>query len=464
MDSTSASFCTAAYPTIRGLPAGIREVTAGNDRKASEPLGDWEKMGHKSNRDTIFPEGSWTKQRRERSDTKTEIIPWARAFLTIYLIASIPLRIAFYPDFSPSLQYSSVVILDLIATVFFSYETIRLVKVATKAISPSSVLPSTNEPPDESISHTLRSPDELEEIQPLRACWLWWRVLFYFVATLPLEYLSFIFVDENVANYLMINRLLRMFYLPKYLNDLSTVLGRKGYLNNIGIRRTWLLFFTMSLAGHLAACGFYFVARQEALDGAMLTWPEVSGIYSLDSTIVNGGNQQVALTLESSTYEAYIKSLYWAYITMITTGFGDIVPLHISETIWCIGSMFVGVLITALTIANLQRTIGQADAARLGFQRKLEMIKKFMHYRCLPKDIQERVLSFYDHQWALLKGADEEQFLMELPRTLQQQVSNFMCRDIIASLPILRRANRSLLNVSAHPMPSISFQYLCHQH
>lgn len=38
------------------------------------------------------------------------------------------------------------------------------------------------------------------------------------------------------------------------------------------------------------------------------------------------------------------------------------------------------------------------------------------------------------------------QFLAELPSTLQQQVTNFMCRDIIASLPILRNANNALLN------------------
>ena len=37
-------------------------------------------------------------------------------------------------------------------------------------------------------------------------------------------------------------------------------------------------------------------------------------------------------------------------------------------------------------------------------------------------------------------------FLAELPSTLQQQVTNFMCRDIIASLPILRNANNALLN------------------
>ena len=203
----------------------------------------------------------------------------------------------------------------------------------------------------------------------------------------------------------------------------------------------------MALAGHLCGCGFYYIARYQAENGVGLTWPEVAGIYSVASTrTVSDGPSQVQVSMTSTPAEAYINSLYWAYITMITTGFGDIVPLHIAETVWCTISMFIGVLITALTIANLQRTIGQFDAARLNFQRKMELIKKFLHYRGLSKDVQDRVTSFYDYQWRTLKGADEEQFLTELPRTLQQQVTNFMCRDIIAALPLLRKANKALLN------------------
>ncbi|KAL7540091.1 hypothetical protein ACHAXR_012578 [Thalassiosira sp. AJA248-18] len=401
-------------------------------------------------RATLFSQSPWASTRRGGTDVETELIPWARAFLTIYLIASIPFRIAFYPDFKLSFdKYPAFVILDLLATIFFSYETIRLSKLLWRAISPSSILPTTSEPPKEdSVGHSIHSIHESADAKPQRTFWSYQRVFFHFVSTVPFEYLSMLFFDGDLVNYLLLNRLLRIFYLPKYLEDLSTVLGRKGYLSNIGVRRTWILFFTMALAGHLCGCGFFFVARLQALDGASLTWPEVAGIYSIDAISIVEGQHQVELTMESTTSEAYIKSLYWAYITMITTGFGDIVPLHISETVWCIISMFIGVVITALTIANLQRTIGQFDHARLIFQRKMELIKKFMHYRCLPKDIQERVLSFYDHQWVLLKGADEERFLTELPRTLQQQVTNYMCRDIIASLPILRRANRSLLNVS----------------
>lgn len=70
--------------------------------------------------------------------------------------------------------------------------------------------------------------------------------------------------------------------------------------------------------------------------------------------------------------------------------------------------MFIGVIITTLTIANLQLLVINLDASRLNFQQKIELIKKFMHYRNLPPYLQDRMLSFYEYQWTVLKGADEE--------------------------------------------------------
>ena len=90
--------------------------------------------------------------------------------------------------------------------------------------------------------------------------------------------------------------------------------------------------------------------------------------------------------------------------------------------------MFVGVIITALTIANIQSLVTSIDAPRLNFQRKMEMINKYMSHRHLPKGLKDRVLAFYDYQWAMLKGANEAEILLELPQTLQQQVTNFMSR------------------------------------
>ena len=89
------------------------------------------------------------------------------------------------------------------------------------------------------------------------------------------------------------------------------------------------------------------------------------------------------------------------------------------------------------------------DAALTNFQRKTERIKMYMAYRQLPTQLANRIVSFYDYQWDLLRGADEEQILGELPRSLQQRVANFMCRDLVATIPFLRKANNALLNALA---------------
>ena len=109
-------------------------------------------------------------------------------------------------------------------------------------------------------------------------------------------------------------------------------------------------------------------------------------------------------------------------------------------------TMILGVTITACAIANLQLVVTNADAALTNFQSNLQTVSKYMRYRQLPHELQNRITSFHHYQWDLLRGADEERFLNELPKSLQQQVSNFMCRDLIASLPLLRKANTALLN------------------
>lgn len=111
--------------------------------------------------------------------------------------------------------------------------------------------------------------------------------------------------------------------------------------------------------------------------------------------------------------------------------------------------MSLGVIITTCAIANLQLLVTNADAAFAEYQHRIETITKYMKYRKLPNDLQNRIMEFYRYQWDLLKGADEVKFLDELPSSIQQQVANFMCRDLIASLPLLREANLSLLNALA---------------
>lgn len=241
---------------------------------------------------------------------------WIRAIFCIYVVASIPWRLAFCPSFTPSIDnFPGFVVADLAATIFFTYDAILLARL--KLIAKRQVLPETVDVLKDQIVD-----EDVEVYEQFQTSNSWWNILVHFVSAFPFEYaLIFIWAAGNEwPNYLMTNRMLRLIYLPRYLNELSALLARRGYVKNIGVRRTWLLFFTMALAGHLCGSVFYLIGRREAMNGVRMTWPEVAGIYSVETT--SDGTQ---LEMVQSAFEAYIMSLYWAYITMITTGFGDVV-------------------------------------------------------------------------------------------------------------------------------------------
>ena len=377
----------------------------------------------------------------------------SRCLLSIYNAVTIPLRFAFIPDFeinlSYSYQYGAFIVIDLLSNIFFLIDAIIIFYYDNKVqIEPMHTATSVSH--RGSFIHQGNSyKGRCSLIASIFSC-------------IPLEYVTLMPIgDDMVVNYLIINRVIRIFYIPSYIEDFSFMLEYKGITKSSGIQRAWKLFFIMALAGHLCCCGFFFVAKVEAAYGTELTWIEELELIQSDED----GDIEMLV----SVAEAYIQALYWAYITMvshneeefitktsylihvnistqITTGFGDIVPLSISETIWCIFTMLLGVMITACAIANLQLVFTNVDAALTNFQGKLETVSKYMRYRHLPNDLQNRVTSFYHYQWDLLRGADEERFLSELPKSLQQQVSNFMCRDLIAALPVLRKANTALLN------------------
>ena len=62
---------------------------------------------------------SWQDRLLDRLDT---VRMWLRAGLCFYLTLSLPLRAAFYPDFTLSFKYAEYAGLDALATLFFGAE------------------------------------------------------------------------------------------------------------------------------------------------------------------------------------------------------------------------------------------------------------------------------------------------------------------------------------------------------
>lgn len=244
----------------------------------------------------------------------------ARALLSLYLVLSVPFRWAFIPNFSlRNVEYVGFVLVDLLATIYFIWENAISLKTSFHQVLPLNDL---ENPPSGSLvsCHSIATHDSQQENVRSPFIQILSRVkissLLSILASIPLEYFSFMLVFDVHLNYLMFNRLIRIGFLPSYANDISGFLEEKGLMKNLSLHRAWKLFCAMALAGHWCGCVFFFIAKKEALNGNPFTWPQSIGLFEVNLGRV--GQEAIYLHMNESEVRMYIQSLYWAYITMVS--------------------------------------------------------------------------------------------------------------------------------------------------
>ncbi len=252
-----------------------------------------------------------TQSSRQKRINHIRII--SRAALSVYFAVSIPLRFTFIPDYTilDFDIYGIYIALDLLCSIFLLVDTITEYWEYQK----TRVAPVENE-----IMLTRIQREAAEHQRTLRESQT--RFVLGILTSVPLEYVTLMIPQAKQATiYLTINKLLTVYYLPSFIQDLSILIEVNGIIRSIGLQRAWELFFVMALAGHWCCCGFYFVAKMEAIHGDQITWAENLGLIKHS----RGGGVEMS----TSVPEAYIQSLYWAYITMVNTGTQQLVCLHL---------------------------------------------------------------------------------------------------------------------------------------
>jgi len=249
-----------------------------------------------------------------------------------------------------------------------------------------------------------------------------------------------------------LNKLFRFLRLYSYVRYGLNILESKGFLRHIGLQRMWSLFFLSAVGGHWASCVFFYVSLRDTADVDVEdTWIIIDGLVERTIPQVNEHTNGTNLHIEygvnfNSTYpQMYNRALYWAYVTMITTGFGDITPYSTTETIVCIVSMYVGVLITCSAIANLTLLVSKFDQSANDYHQKLDNVNKYLAYQLVPAILGNKIRQYYEYQWTVLKGVDENRFLNELTPQLQQQFQENLMREYLRSVDILKKAPTSLI-------------------
>lgn len=218
-----------------------------------------------------------------------------------------------------------------------------------------------------------------------------------------------------------INRILRAHRMINFFNRTES---RTNFPN---LFRIFMLVLWIVIIIHWNACFYYLIS-------------ESIGFGSDDWVYPSQAND----SHYSALSRQYIFSFYWSTLTLTTIG--EVPgPNRDWEYVFVIVDFLVGVLIFATIVGNVGSMIANMNASRTDFQGRLDSIKQYMRYRAVGKDLQARVIKWFDYLWVNSKALDEQEVLHYLPNKLKAEIAIHVHFATLKKVNIFEQCEAGLL-------------------
>ncbi|XP_031820016.1 cyclic nucleotide-gated cation channel alpha-3 [Sarcophilus harrisii] len=140
----------------------------------------------------------------------------------------------------------------------------------------------------------------------------------------------------------------------------------------------------------------------------------------------------------------YIYCLYWSTLTLTTIGETP-PPVKDEEYLFVVIDFLVGVLIFATIVGNVGSMISNMNASRTEFQAKIDSIKQYLQFRKVTKDLETRIIRWFDYLWTNKKTVDEKEVLKSLPDKLKAEIAINVHLDTLKKVRIFQDCEAGLL-------------------
>ncbi|XP_056090255.1 cyclic nucleotide-gated cation channel beta-3 isoform X7 [Rhinichthys klamathensis goyatoka] len=229
------------------------------------------------------------------------------------------------------------------------------------------------------------------------------------ISLFPLDVL---YVFTGVKSLLRFPRLLKYNAFFEFNDRLEAVMS-KAYIYRV-IRTSAYLLYSL----HCNACIFYWGSDYEGLGSTK--W------------VYNGkGN-------------SYIRCYYFAVKTLITIG-GLPDPTTVFEIVFQLVNYFVGVFAFSIMIGQMRDVVGAATAGEAYYRSCVDSTVKYMSSYKIPREVQNRVKTWYDYTWKSQGMLDEQELLVQLPDKMRLDIAADVNYSIVSKVALFQGCDRQMI-------------------
>ncbi|KAM7003457.1 uncharacterized protein LKV04_004510 [Tautogolabrus adspersus] len=254
------------------------------------------------------------------------------------------------------------------------------------------------------------------------------RFKFDVASLVPLEIFYF---KTGVNPLLRLPRLLKINSFFEFNERLEAILT-KAYIYRV-IRTTTYLLYCL----HCNACLYYWGSAFKGLGSTK--W------------VYNGeGN-------------SYIRCYYFAVKTLITIG-GLPDPTTLFEIVFQLINYFVGVFAFSIMIGQMRDVVGAATAGQTYYRTCMDNTIKYMSSYRIPKEVQNRVKTWYNYTWQSQGMLDEQELLTQLPDKMRLDIAVDVNYSIVSKVPLFQGCDRQMIFDMLKSLRSVVYlpgDYVC---